>query len=446
MSDIDTIASVTISTTGAAISRQGFGTLACVLNDGVLAAPTVDTYTSSAAVATARGTDSPAHRMAVAAFSQSPRPKRIKIIRTGLALAQSIKMTVAAATSGIVTTVKVYRPDGTSASYSYTQAGSDTTTDIATALAALVNAGEAGSPATSAGAIITFANVTDGDIYYYDAVANLGTYLDETADPGIAAKLTAARAIDDDWYGVALDCNSSACVQAVAAWAETNDKFLCYTTADSVELSASVLAAALKAAAYDKSFGAYHHLPRQYMAVAWLAARLIDLDQGQKNWSYATLTGITPSTLTSTQKAYLDSQRLTFYVTVANRNVTTGTDAAAPGGAKVASGEWIDIIHGNDWLRVRCQEDVVGLILDAGKLAFTQAGLNSIGAAISRRMNQAAAERVGFLVPGSVEVFVPDIADVSSADRQARTADGFEATALYASAINYAGITLSLGY
>ena len=101
MSDLDSIASVTVSTTGAGISRQGFGTIALVVNDGVLSAPTVDTYRSSSAVATAEGTDSPVHRMAVAAFSQSPRPKRVKVIKTGLAIAQSLKCTVAAATSAL---------------------------------------------------------------------------------------------------------------------------------------------------------------------------------------------------------------------------------------------------------------------------------------------------------------------------------------------------------
>lgn len=444
MSDLDSIASVTVSTTGAGLSRQGFGTIALVVNDGVLSAPTVDTYRSSSAVATAEGEDSPVHRMAVAAFSQSPRPKRVKVIKTGLAIAQSLKCTVAAATSGIVTTIKLYRPDGTTASYSYTQAGADTTTDIAAALVTAINAGEAGSPASNSGAILTLANNTDGEVFFIDLVANLGTFLDNTADPGIAAKLTLARAIDDDWYGVALDCNSAACVEAVAAWVETNDKFFCYATADSIELSASALASTLKTAAYTKTFGSYHSLPKQYQAVAWMAARLRDLADGAVNWSYATLAGITADTLNDTQKAYLDTQRLSFYVTITNRNIMHGTDADYPGGAKVASGEWIDIIHGNDWLRVRTQEDIVSLIINAGRIPYTQAGLNAIGAAIEARMRLA--ESVGFLAAGSTQVFVPDIADASDADKRARIANDFEATATYAGAINYAGITLSLGY
>lgn len=446
MSDLDLIASITVSATGAGISRQGFGTMALVVSDGVLSAPTVDTYTSPSAVATAEGTDSPVHRMAVAAFSQSPRPKRIKVIKTGLAIAQSYKMTVAAATSGIVTSVKIRYPDGTSATISYTQAGVETTSDIATALAAAISSGSTVVSATASGAVITITNDTDGDLCFFENVNNLTTVLDNTADPGLATKLTAARAIDDDWYGVLLDCNSSACVKAVAAWTESNDKMFGYSTADTIELSASDIAAALKAAAYTKTWGAYHSRPWEYQAAAWMAARLIDPDQGQKNWSFATLAGVTVDSLTSTQKTYLDSQYLSFYVTIAGRNIMFGTSASAPGGAKVASGEWIDIIHGNDWVKVRTQEDVVKLTIDAGKLAYTQAGLNALGAAIRDRMEQAATEKVGFFVPGSVVVFVPDLADVSPSDRQARIAQGFEATAKYASAINYTAATLSLGY
>ncbi len=446
MSDLDDIATVTVSTTGAGISRQGFGTIGLIVSDGVLGTPTVTTYASSAAVATAEGTDSPPHRMAVAAFSQSPRPKRVRVIKTGLAIAQSVSFTVAAATDGLVTSLTVYYPDGTSATFTHT-ASSDTTTTIATELAATISSGSTVVSATGSVAVITITNDTNGDLCYFTANSNLGTYLDNTADPGLSAALTAARAVDDDWYGVALDCNSEACIDVVALWAESNDKLFMACFADAHELtSGGTIGSGLVSAAYTKTIPFWHSIPRQYAGVAWLAARMIDLDQGQKNWSFATLAGITVDTLTSTQRGYLDTDKTSFYVTVANRNITFGTDTNVPGGAKVASGEWIDIIHGNDWIKVRTQEDVVSLIISAGKLPYTQAGINAVGAAVARRMNQAASERVGFLVPGSVVVFVPDLADVADADRQARILNDIEATGEYASAINFAGITLSLGY
>jgi hypothetical protein len=447
MSDLDTIVDITISADATPLTRTGFGTLALVTSQEVLATPTVDTYTSLAAVAADFAALTPVHRMASAAFSQDPRPRQIKVIKTGLALAQSVSFVVSAATSGIVTTLTVYRPDGTSAAYSYTQAGADTTTDIATALAALINAGETGTPVTTSTATITFANVTDGDLFHFGLDANLITYLDGTADPGLATRMDAALLVDSDFYGVVLDCNSNACVQAMAAWVESNDRLFIASTGDARELtSGGVMGAALVSAAYERTACLYHSLPRQYAAVAWMAARLIDPDRGQKTWAYTTLTGVTVDTLTGTQRAFLVGDKMNFYVTLAGRNVTLSTSTSLPGGGYTATGEWIDIIHGTDWLKTRIQEDVATTIMNAGRLPYDQGGMDAIGATIMNRMKFAESPSVKFLLADSSVVTVPEIADVSSADRQARTLNNVTATGRYASAIHKVFINVTLSY
>lgn len=447
MSDLDTIVDVTITADGSPLTRTGFGTLALVTSQEVLATPTVDTYTSLSAVAADFAANTPTYRMAQAAFAQDPRPRQVKVVKTGLAVAQSVTFSVAAATSGIVTALTLYRPDGTSASYSYTQAGADTTTDIATALAAAINAGETGSPASSALAVVTYANVTDGDLYFFSLDANLSTFLDGTADPGLSARMDAALLVDADFYGVVIDCNSNACVQAMAGWAETNDRLFVASTADARELtSGGVMGAALKAAAYDRTACIYHSIPRQYAAAAWMASRLIDPDRGQKTWAFATLAGITVDTINGTQRGYLNGDNMNFYVTLAGRNVVLGTQTALPGGGYVASGEWIDIIHGTDWLKVRIQEDVAALIMNAGKLPYDQGGIDAIGACILNRMRLAEGSTVKFLVAGSSAVVVPELADVSAADRQARTLNNVTASATYASAIHKVFLNVSLSY
>lgn len=447
MSDLDTIVDITITADGAPLTRAGFGTLAIVTSQAVASLPTVSTYTSLPGVAADHVANTPIYRAASAAFSQDPRPRQIKVIHTGLALAQSVSFVVAAATSGIVTTLTLYRPDGTSATYSYTQAGSETTTDIATALAALVNAGETGTPVTTSTATLTFANVTDGDLFYFGLDANLGTFLDGTADPGLSAKMDAALLVDSDFYGVVLDCNSNACVQAMAGWVEANDKLFVASTADARELtSGGVMGAALVSGSYDRSACIYHSIPRQYAAVAWMASRLIDPDRGQKTWAFATLAGVTADTLNATQKGYLTGDKMNFYVTLAGRNVVLSTSTALPGGGFTATGEWIDIIHGTDWLKTRIQEDVAALILNAGKLPYDQGGIDAVGACILNRMRMAESPSVKFLVADSSVVTVPELADVSSADRQARILNNVEARGLYASAIHKVFVNVTLSY
>lgn len=447
MSDLDTIVDVTITADGTPLTRTGFGTMALVTSQAVLATPTVSTYTSLSGVAVDFAANTPTYRMAAAAFSQDPRPRQLKVIKTGVALAQSVSFVVAAATSGIVTTLVLYRPDGTSATYSYTQAGSETTTDIATALAALINAGETGTPVTTSTATITYANVTDGDLYHFGLTANLGTFLDGTADPGLATRMDAALLIDADFYGVVLDCNSNACVQAMAGWVESNERLFIASTGDAREItSGGVMGAALVSAAYDRTACLYHSLPRQYAACAWMAARLIDPDRGQKTWAFATLAGITVDSLNATQRGYLAGDRMNFYVAMAGRNVVLSTSSSLPGGGYVASGEWIDIIHGTDWLRVRVQEDVATLILNAGKLPYDQGGMDAVGACMLNRLVMAEGSTIKFLLAGSSSVSVPEIADVSSADRQARTLNDVTASARYVSAIHKVFLNISLSY
>lgn len=447
MSDLDTIVDVTISADGSPLSRVGFGTMALVTSQETLSTPTVDTYTSLAAVSADFAADTPTYRMARAAFAQNPRPRQVKVIKTGLALAQSVSFVVSAATSGIVTTLTLYRPDGTTASYSYTQAGGDTTTDIAAALVTAVNAGETGSPLSNSGATLTYANVTDGDLFFFGLDANLITFLDGTADPGLSARMDAALLVDSDFYGVVLDCNSNACVQAMAGWVESNDRLFIASTADARELtSGGVMGAALKSSAYDRTATLFHSIPRQYAAAAWMGARLIDPDRGQKTWAFATLAGITVDTITGTQRGYLNGDNMNFYVTLAGRNVVLGTQTALPGGGYVASGEWIDIIHGTDWLKTRIQEDVAALILNAGKLPFDQGGIDAIGACILNRLKLAEGSTIKFLVADSSAVTVPELADVASADRQARTLNDVSASAEYASAIHKVFLNVNLSY
>lgn len=445
MSDLDSIVTVTITAEGSGVTRTGFGTMALVTAQATAATPTIDTYTSLAGVAADYAVDSPTYRMARAAFSQSPRPERVKVIKTGLSVAQSVTFTVAAATAGIVTTCTLYRPDGTSATYSYTQAGGDTTTDIAAALAAAINAGETGSPASASLAVVTYANVTDGDLYYISLDANLGTWTDGTADPGYATRLTTALTIDADFYGVVVDCNSKAIIDAVAAWAEANDRLFCYSTAVAAELGASgTIGAGLKSSAYDRTFGLYHSRPWQYAACAWMGARLIDPDLGQKTWAFATLSGVTADTLTPTQRGYLDGDNMSFYVTVAGKNIVFGTSASLPAGGMTASGEWIDIIHGTDWLTARLQEDVSTLIINAGRLPYTQGGIDSVGSCVLKRLK--IAEGVGFLAANWSVVTVPKVADISSATKATRILSGVEFTATYAGAIHKTTIAGSLSY
>jgi len=234
-------------------------------------------------------------------------------------------------------------------------------------------------------------------------------------------------------------------VDAVAAWTESAGKLFVGCVADARELGASgTIGAGLVSAAYDRTALLCHSKPWQYAGVAWMAANLFDPDQGQRSWAFTTLAGIDVDTLSPTQRGYLDGDKTNFYVTIAGRNAVLSTSTTTPGGGFVASGEWIDIIHGTDWLAQRIQEDVATLIMNAGKLPYTQAGIDQVVATVLKRMRQG--EAIGFLAPSSSTVIGPAIADVLSADKQARTLNGVEASAEYAGALHKTNLSVSLSY
>ncbi len=442
--DLDPVVDITITGDGTPLTREGFGTLAIVCAQGA-ATLEIDTFTSLPAVGTDYGVDSPRYRAARAAFSQDPRPARIKFINAALSLATTETFTCSNATVGAVTSITVRRKNGTTATYSYTAVPDDTLTLVAAGLAALINAGEAGTPATASVAVITLANVTDGDLDFWEAGTNLGTYKNNTPDPGYGGALDAALLLDPDFYGVTPDCTSAACVTAVAVWAQANGKLAIIANSDAIELtSGGTLGAALVSAGYLRTGGVWHSKPWEYIAVAWLAARLLDPERGRRSWAKAQLLGVTVDTLTPTQRGYLVGDRWSFFIRMAGKNVIHGDASSLPGGGYTFGGAWIDEVHGDDWLTARCQEDIAALIIDAD-LDYDQAGINAVAATLLSRMRQA--ERLKILLPGSSVCEPPDLADVDPADRSIRTLNNIEASAKRASKIHrVAGVNIALSY
>lgn len=131
------IVNVQISATSAGITRQGFGTalIAAYHSRWGASLDRVRSYTSIAAMA-ADGFEShdPAYKIASAHFSQSPRPKRVKIGLRALAPSQIVDLTPASPSTG-----KVYSINIDNLECSYTALVSDNLAAVCTALASEIN-------------------------------------------------------------------------------------------------------------------------------------------------------------------------------------------------------------------------------------------------------------------------------------------------------------------
>jgi hypothetical protein len=135
MSFADDIASVTITRANVTPSRAGFGT-PMILAYHTLNADRVRSYSSlSAMSADGFRSHDPAYRAAAAAFSQTPRPRRVKVGRRALAPTQVIRLTPVAPSAGEVYSLRI---DGLAVTF--TADGTPTVAEVCTGLHAAIGA------------------------------------------------------------------------------------------------------------------------------------------------------------------------------------------------------------------------------------------------------------------------------------------------------------------
>ena len=142
---------------------------------------------------------------------------------------------------------------------------------------------------------------------------------------------------------------------------------------------------------------------------AWQGGQL-PKQPGSITWWGKTLIGITPDVLTTTAINNVKGKNGNVYETIAGVSMMHN--------GVVASGEYIDIIRGVDWIHARISENVFSLLANADKVPFTDAGVGSIMTEI-RAVLDTAVEN-GILVKDTIIVSAPLVADVSTANKANR--------------------------
>ena len=253
---------------------------------------------------------------------------------------------------------------------------------------------------------------------------------DTTADPGIATDLAAILLADADWYGLALDSNSEAEIEAAAVWVEANRKIMVAQTADSACMdsgSTTDVAADLKAAGYTRT--ALHFAPTigtNWLAAGVLAERL-PADPGTDTWTYKTPAAVSVYTLTDTQKANLLAKNCNTFTTVGGLNLTEKGVSS--------SGEFMDVTRFVDWLRARLQERLFALLTSGQKKAYTDATGDLLRAEVLGQL-RAAVTLGGLAESPAPAVSVPLASAQSAGNRAARHFPGITFTGRLAGAVH----------
>jgi len=260
-----------------------------------------------------------------------------------------------------------------------------------------------------------------------------------TPSDTIINDIIAIQAENDEWYIIEEMLKISAEELELAAWVETKNKLFGITSDDNnivdqdYATDVTSIAALLHSAEYSRTYVAFWNAAylkvsdlggNQYFNSAWDGVQL-PKDPGVSTWSNKTVTGIQPLSLNSIQTKNATDKKANLYV-------ITGADGRTRFGT-VASGEYIDIMRGIDWLQARLEEDVFILLATHEKIPYTDSGIASVEAVVKAVLDEAVT--VGFLDVGYT-VTVPKIGDVDPIDRANRVLKGIKFRAVPAGAIH----------
>lgn len=471
MGEINQFVTVQITRQAASLARQGFGNplfIAVFPAKGPYATVLTQTYTSLNSVklvftdditVTAKIYCPEVIAAATTIFSQSIVPTYIVIGRRSLTTSNVADVTFPAVViAGDKYTVNINRK-------LYTSLGTETTgTLVAATILGLITADTTNAvSAVATGAVLTvtsdatYSMLIDCSNTGLSAAATIVAGTGNVQPQGIVAAFDDIYAENRTWYGVllgkqqfasAIDVDIIALASEVKALASTSPMlFVCVSASadnlDPVSITGTDVGNVLYTARYDKTAWMYSPYLFQYADAAWMALQL-PKPPGSSTWKFKQLVGITPVTLSDSERIILEGIRTSdtytagkngnFIELVAGLNITASN-------AVVCSGEYIDIIHGVDALTVRSAEGLFGLLVGSEKVPMTNQGIGAVGNVLQNVWVTFATNENPLLVKTSIAIELPDISAVPIVDRTLRLLQNVHPSATLQGAIQQMFIT-----
>ncbi len=409
---------VIITRETAALTQAGFGLPLIVDTGGAKDYAECASLAEVAAAGFAASTD--VYKIATAIFAQSPSPPLVAVV--GVA-----KSPVQQATGNIVA--------ASDAKFSVTATAGGTYDGVAgngwevvlvnegDALLAVLNASAKKITVDLGGATRTAAEI----VAEINGLNGFGAAVEEAGDftiasdvgksvilaggsGGLLATLDQLIETRDNWYFLLTTEQGAEEIEELGGWAAANKKlyFACpdETVEDVIDLAETL--------ASDRTVLIYHDDSESYPDAAWVGRCAPELP-GSITWKFKTLDGITPADVTTTDISDLHAANVNTYVQ------KYGVRQTSEG--KVTSGEYIDVIRGQDWVEARLAEGISRLLFVSPKVPYDVRGISLVLAEVEAVMQQAVANGVIAVDEdgnGIYEVSAPDIADISANDKANR--------------------------
>jgi hypothetical protein len=241
----------------------------------------------------------------------------------------------------------------------------------------------------------------------------------------------AAMAIENpNWYGLVVETRTEADQQVVATWVETQTRLCILASADAdiVDAASGDIADYLKTNNIERTAVIYHPdagdvTEEPCPDAAWFG-KMFSKDPGSATWAFKTLTGVSTYALTTAQVNRAKGKNANIYTSV--------SDVAITEAGTVGSGEFLDVMHGIDWLTARIQQRVFTVLVQQDKIPYTDAGVQSVVGELKAALQEA----VDINLIASYEVDYPLVADVAPASKAARILPDVTFTAILSGAVH----------
>jgi len=446
MPALDQVVNVSITQSTAAVAQASFGIPLIIgpTNPGWTSTDYVHSYSSAASMLTdGYSTSSPEYQYALALTSQPIQPTQFLVgRRTGTTTAQvdivKSPLSNAPPAAGTIVSMTV-----NGVTVTYTAVSGDTTVEaylghFSAAINAKSGVGVVASSVTGTGGsaqfTITSLSPGIGTTYSTDSYSNNNYGLlrggfgfpGTTANAGIQPDLANIQAQNNSWYGFCIaqaQFTPNDEILQAAAWTEAQKKIYLAssnlagitTLGGSGDIGQLLQSAAYKRTALLYTVAGY----AQGAEAAWLGGQLPQTP-GSNNWAFKTLNGITADVLSDTARsatvgnpgAGVVGRNVNIYTPLGGINVTQfGT---------TASGQYIDITIGIDWLQSTIQTNVWSQLALSTKIPYTDAGTAVIIQAVRQAIDQGVVNKL--IAPDGITISAPSVTSVSTNQRAQRIA------------------------
>jgi hypothetical protein len=243
---------------------------------------------------------------------------------------------------------------------------------------------------------------------------------------------------NNDWYAISVSARLMANQQECAQWIQANEKLGCLCSGDSIITDAETgdIAAWAKLNNLDRVFVFFHPDAKLTDAVVDVLApadpvpeaayfgKLLTKQPGSATWKFWELQSVPTYELSQGQVKNVEDKNATWYMETAGVPMTSN--------GQVASGEYIDVIHGLDWLKARIQNLVFTTLVNVDKVPFTDAGVQMVVSPLKAALEEG--KKNGILA--SYEISFPAVAEVSVTDKGKRFLPDVNFTGVLAGAIH----------